>query len=421
MRLRRASCAVFAGAGSLAVACAPSVGAAASTMAPAQSGDRTQEIDLIADIIYDSAVAGSGTTLANLRRIRQSDEIFEPSIRVNIARPIGRETVYLQGDIGYDFYRLNHVLNRENIDIRPGILAPIGLCQTSVSGEYGRAQSELSELALSPSGPVLAVTKNLREIKEIGGGASCGRATGLGFNANASETWVANSSVTQSFTNAQTFSGSSGVEYRRPSLGSISLFGAYSHTDYPDRAGLAALLMIPGLSSGYNTVSGGLSWSRRVGARLEGNASISYTSLNPIGTNSGKFSGLTYSAGLNYRVTPRILTALTISRATVPSIRLNSSYSIDELYAGNVSYRLGSRITLGANASFAHNSYQGLALGPSFDLTDEKIYTVAGNADFKLNRRMSFGLSVEHIQRDANFAGLSYPDTRVNLTTRASF
>ena len=134
----------------LAVTCAPLSVAAQSVSSAIAPGERIQDVDVSAETLYDSNVAASQIVGGLRRGIRQSDVIFEPAINFNIARPIGRETVYLQGSAGYDFYARNSILNRENLNIAPGVLAPIGLCQTSVVGNYSRAQSDLSELALTP-------------------------------------------------------------------------------------------------------------------------------------------------------------------------------------------------------------------------------------------------------------------------------
>ncbi len=405
----------------LAVTAAPAPGAAQTAASEVAPGGRVQDVDLSVETLYDSNVAAYGIGNGGRRGFRHSDIIFEPAIHVDLARPIGRETVYIQGSAGYDFYTRNTILNRENINLTGGALAPIGICQTTVAGAYSRAQSDLSELALTPSGaPTVVQTRNAYQVEEVSGSADCGRATGLTSNAQVSETWTQNSSPVQRYTNARTFSGAAGLGYRRPILGTISLFGAYSQTNYPDRAALALLLGVP-VSTGYQTYSGGVRYNRAIGSRLQANGSISYTKLNSEGGLSRGFSGLTYSAGLTYQISPRLGAQALISRATVPSIRLNSTFGLDNIYSGQLSYTMTSRLTLSGGGSIAHDTYNGIPYPVGFDITDEKIYRVFGNAEYKLTRRISLGLNAEHLQRDANFPGLSYPETRVGLTARAKF
>jgi hypothetical protein len=399
----------------------PSVAFAQAAPAPAFApGVRVQEVELNTQIIYDSNVTGADGSLAAARGLRVSDEIFEPSVHFELARPIGRETVYVAGDAGYDFHARNSRLNRENIDIRPGVEGRIGPCTTQVDGEYSRAQSNVYQLANSGGVGIPFQERNLLQVEEIGGSASCGRGIGLGPSVSASEVWTQNSSPVQRYVDAQTFSGSAGLTYQRPVLGSVRLFGAYSHTDYPNRRGLIGF---PGaaISTGYETYSTGVSYTRSIGTRLVGSASLSYTKLSQIGSASPGFSGLTYSAALTYRLSTRLSATGTFSRATVPSNRLNSTYGIEELYSGEVLYTLSQRLSFGAGASASHEAFNGVPYPAGFDLTDQKIYTAFADATLRLTRRLSLSLDARQIKRDANYPGLSYPETRVGLTARATF
>ena len=398
---------------------APAQALAQNTVAPVAPGARLQEIDLIGRLIYDSNVTGGNAALAKTRGLSTSDEIFAPAIQFNLARPIGRETVFLQGSAGYDFHVHNTILNRENLDIRPGVLASFASCQTALTGNYSRAQSDISQLALGPGSPNVTQQRNVLEVKQISGNADCGRAIGFAPNVSASETWTSNSSPLQRFTDAQTFSGSAGLAYRRPTFGSLSVFGSYSHTDYPNRAAFAFLF--PGLSTSFQTISGGVSFARAIGTRLQANASLSYTSLESGGSTSRSFSGPTFSGALSYRASSRLRASAQISRATAPSNRLNSTYAIEELYSAQIVDQVGTKWGFSGGASYGHNSYRGLVTQQLFDLTDEKTYTVFGDAVFQFTRRLSLDLNVQHSQRNANFPGLTYPDTRVGLTARATF
>jgi hypothetical protein len=397
---------------------APAQVSAAPPVAP---GERAQEVDLIADLIYSSNVAGGGATVAAERGIKPSDVIFEPRVHLDIARPIGRETVYVVGDVGYDFYARNRILNRENIDIMPGVLGQIGRCQVGVSGEYSRAQRDLAELAVAPPGlSVRPDEKNTLQIEEIGGEAACVKSTGIGPSVTVSETATQNSAPLERFTDAQTLSTSGGVTYQRPVLGSVRLFGGFSQTDYPDRGALAGVPGV-GVFSKLQTVSAGATYTRAVGSRLQGSVSLSYTDLAVEGSNLAGFKGLTYSAALTYLVSSRLTTTVQIVRATTPSNRLNSAYAIDQTYSGQATYRLGSRLSLTAGGSYLQDNFNGVSSPIAFDLTEEKILTVFGTATFKLARRFSFDLNIQHLQRTANFAGFGYGDTRLGLTARATF
>ena len=167
------------------------------------------------------------------------------------------------------------------------------------------------------------------------------------------------------------------------------------------------ILGLPSFNAGYETYSGGISYTRPVGARLVGSASVSYTDLKISFRAIKGFTGFTYSAALTYSVSPRLTAQANIARATLPSNRLNSVFRIDEDYSGEVDYRLTKRGVVRLGASYEHDSYGGITTLAPFDLLDEKIYTGFVSAEYRLNRRLSVDLGVDQSHRDANFPGLT--------------
>lgn len=407
---------------SMATLLSPAVGFAQfAQLAPVSAGDRNTEVDLIANLIYDLNVAGSDPKLAAARHIKPSDVIIEPQLRVDLSRPIGRQTAYILGSFGYAAYARNSILNRENILINPGVLGQVSRCEYDVSGSYSRAQSDLQELGLTPSGPVSANVKNTLQVEQVTGGANCGRQVGLAPSVRVSQSWTQNSSLLEQGVNVNSFSTQDGVSYRRPSFGSLTLFGAYSRTSYPDRTILDIIFHLPSSNSGYETYSGGISYTRPVGARLVGSASISYTDLSNSNPGAKGFTGFTYSAAVTYSVTPRLSTSLNVSRATLPSNRLNSTFRIEDSYSGEADYQLTRRGLVRAGLSYDHENYGGAELISMFDLTRESIYSGFLSAEYRLNRRISLSLGVDQSHRSANFRGLTFNDTRATFSVKSAF
>lgn len=399
------------------------VGVSCATAAMAQQapapGARSQEVIVSANVMYDSNVAASSDALAAARGIRPSDEIITPSVSFSLSRPVGRETIFLQGSAGYDFYARNHFLNRERLDIRPGVIAEVGQCQATVSGGYSRYQSSLRELALiAPGTPGFADVRNVVNAENVGISANCGRQIGLAPNASVSENWSDNSATFQKFADSRTFSASGGLAYRSPSLGVANLFFQYSTTDFPSRL---AILGPVSSNNGYDVYSGGINYTKNLGTKIQGTASISYEKLIQKASPVGGFSGLTYSANISYRATSRLSALLILSRGITPSTRINSTYSISQSYSGELDYKLGNRLNFKLIAAHLQDHYGGLAVVSGFDLTDQSIDRQEGAASFQLTRRIALGLDVTHEQRGANFAGLSYSDVRVGLSAKASF
>jgi hypothetical protein len=363
------------------------------------------------NLVYDSNVARSSAQVAAQRGLKLDDEIAEPSLVLDLARVFGRESVTLKGIAGYDFYRSNTQLNRQHIDLAAGVNAALLRCGESVNLEYSSQQSDLTEQTIQ-------VVRNTRSNTVLGASLGCGGAIGLAPNASVSQTWSTNSNGLAKAGNSNSFSANAGVSYRRPSLGSISVFGSYSKTTFPE-----LLLIAPGIRQayGYAIYAGGVSLIRKTGSRLEGSASLSYTSLNPETAGSKKFQGLTYSLSLIYHVNSRIYVEGLTSRQTTPSNRIGSNFSIDESYGVDASFSASSRLSFLAGGNITRNNYNVVAPVIFNDLTKQELYSAFQQANYQLNRRLHLSLSVSETKRTANFPGLSYTGERVTLGIQAVF
>ncbi|MDB5482514.1 MAG: hypothetical protein JWO83_3567 [Caulobacteraceae bacterium] len=363
------------------------------------------------NLVYDSNIARSSAQVAAQRGLKLSDEIAEPALALNLARVFGRESVTLKGIAGYDFYRSNTQLDRQHIDLAAGVNAALLRCGEGVNVEYSSQQSDLTQQSIR-------VVRNTRSNTVLGASLGCGGAIGLAPNASVSQIWSTNSNGFAKAGNSNSFSANAGVSYRRPSLGSISLFGSYSKTTYP-----GLLLIGPGLRQGYGYTlyAGGVSLFRHTGSRLEGSASLSFTSLNPETAGSNKFQGLTYSLSVIYHVNSRIYVEGLTSRQTTPSNRVGSNFSIDESYGVDASFSASSRLSFLAGGNISRNNYNVVAPTLFMDLTKQELYSAFQTANYQLTRRLHLNLSISETKRTANFPGLSYTGERVTLGVQAVF
>ncbi len=378
-----------------------------------QSTDRHVTIDVIGDLIYDSNVARGSAADAAARHISQDDEIFTPTVAIDAYLPIGREALFLHGNAGYDFYRQDTVIDRERIDLHGGAMAHLGPCREFVTGDFNRQQSDLEELDLT-------TTKNTLDNEKVGFNAACGRAVGLAPFVGVWQQWQQNSAQLLVSSNYRTLGVDFGLGYARPALGSLQLFGAYRTTDFPDSLVLVGPMVV---HDGYNLIAGGVTYDRRLGARIEGTVSASYTSLTVNIPGASGFSGFTYSVDVVYHASGRLAGHVRFDRATQPSNRPDSTFTIDEIILGDIQYKLGPRIGLSIGGDRDDRSFGGPAstIIPTIFSTHEIEYAGFGAATYTLSRRLSFTLDVRHIDRYANVPAFSYGDTRADLTVATTF
>ena len=76
------------------------------------------------------------------------DEIVNPSLALNIYHSIGMTSFSMTGQVGYDFYAHNTILNRQDVNVLGGVGSQLGSCQLGLQSNYTTSQSNLAELAL---------------------------------------------------------------------------------------------------------------------------------------------------------------------------------------------------------------------------------------------------------------------------------
>ncbi len=178
---------------------------------------------------------------------------------------------------------------------------------------------------------------------------------------------------------------------------------------------------MPGQTNGYTTAAGGARFAHNVGSRIQGSVSVSYSSLAQEVKTVPGYSGLTYEGDLSYKVSSRLIAHANAARSTVPSDRIGANFSINDEYQADITYNLGSRINLKLLGSSRLHNYKGAPSQTPVDLTREVADSISFDANYKINRRFDVGLIVTEQRRTANFPGLTYTGTTVELQTKAVF
>jgi hypothetical protein len=368
---------------------------------------------------FDSNVARSSAQFAAARGLKPADGEFNTDGTVLLSRLVGRETVFLSGDVGYNEYVRNSVLDRSREHILGGAIGSIARCSGELTGGFNRQETDLADLALvSTSLAAERQVKNVTESSLVSLNATCGRGIGFAPTFSISRSTNEDTNSLYRFLDSNFLSGSAGIAYQSPVLGVLSLVGQYSKGEYPNnvfigRSGLEGLE--------FRTVGGGATYTRLVGSRLEGTATLSYTDLESDSPYSHGFKGLTYAVNFSYRINPLLSMVGDVGRATTPSTRINSSYSVAETYILKFNYQLGARSTISAGVSRVHQDFGGEIIPLAVDLTEQTSDTAFGSVYFRLGRHLTLGATLQGQRRAANYPGLSYSDVLASLSARASF
>ena len=359
---------------------------------------------------YQTNVAGGSAAVAALRGLKQGDIVFTPTLSVDGFKPFGRESAFLTGSVGYNFYDRNTILNRENLDLTGGVNGQLGICRATVTAGYVRRQNELEDTTL-------LLVKDVYDQTSVGMEGACGRGFGFSPIFSVSQTWSNNSLAQLQTSNYTTLGGSGGISYQAPTLGDVSLFGQYQTTDFTDR--LVIFNQTP-IQDGFDTYGGGVKYVRLLGARIQGTVSLSYTSVKPFVGSAGGFDGVTYGADITFRAGSRLDFHGSFNRDVQPSNIPDTTYYIETKSLVEGTYHLGSRLDANLGVSQQDRAFKGSLFPTNLDLQDDTLKTIYGTLTYKL-RKFYVALSLRNEQRSADVAGLSYANNRVGLTAGTTF
>ena len=386
-------------------------GALAPTLAVAQS--RNVDVAFVGAVLHDSNVSRTSSPEAVQRGVQLADTIYSPSIVVHLAKDVGRQSVFLNSNVGYSFHQANKQLDREDIGLSTGLTSRFGRCSGSVSADYRRGQSDLQDVVLRQA------IKNLHVSEQLGLSTSCRLGPSTGFNLSGSANHANNSSALQRESDTEGSTITAGVFYGRPALGKITLNVSESTQKFPKR------FVIPGQSDGYHVSAAGLTFDRNLGARIQGSATISYSSVDPLhsvpGSASGKFAGTTYLTKISYRPTTRLLTGLSLERGIRPSLGLQRSFDLQTVIGVNGSYALNPRLSVSLGANRSKSESKGVVAPTALTLTNSEFKTVSGDIRYTLRKGVSFGLNYNHTERDSNLKVFNYKSDSFGASTRVAF
>lgn len=386
----------------------------AAGTAHAQDGERRINIGAATSVAYDDNVARSSPERAAARGISQDDIFFRPGLTVDVLVPLGRQSVTLVGDVGYTFYVENTRLNRERINLLGAAALRFAQCDGGLNASFSRQQSDLEDLVFGPGLDESIV--NTQTTTTIGGSATCGSAVGLRPTGSVSYTRARNSGGRRGRTDFNSLTLSGGVSFSRPVLGTLTLSGSYTTTDYPERDQFIGIA-----NNGYDVYAGTASLQRNIGARLSGTIQVGYSDVKPRDEGVPGYSGLTWNVNLSARVSERLQVNGALGQAVQASNLISSSFFINKTASLDASYFFGDRLIFSPGISWRERDIRGETgvLGPV--LGGDKTSTIHADLSYRQSDRLSFGLILAHVRRDAEAEFYDYTSNRATISARLSF
>lgn len=410
--------ALLAGAAVAAAAFAPGLANAQMASAALGGGEKPFTLGLQETTSYDTNPARGNSANATSRGLENDDIDVSPSLTASYSHSIGPYGVALNGNFGYDYHPRNDLLSSERIGFSIIGNAAVGaFCSAGGNARYDRGQSDLQSLTVG-------VTQNVSQTYTLSGSESCHTATGLTESVQVSFGSTDNSNSL--LTNFDSTSVTGMLGYSNAELGTLGVTVGYNISDYT-RSG--PLVPKPPELQGTSI---GLQFSRPIGSRLSGSASVSYSRSTQAalpgvpGAQSNSFSGLTSAIGLTYIATPRMTLTTHVSRSLSGSLLEGVGYTVVTQVDGQASYTISSRISASFGGSWAHTAYEGRQplLAPGLNLTTpgwQDSTAIFGSVSMQIGRRSSVALNVRHTIGDSDLSLYHFTSEYVGLTLATTF
>lgn len=357
---------------------------------------------------HHSNVARSSASQASLRGLTKADTIFTPTVNVDALLPVGRQTAFLAGNVGYSFYEKNTRLNREYVNLDGGVKTGLGPCGVTLGAGYSRGVVRVDDPILIDN------VENIQETKRLSVDTSCSRGTGLGLVASVSKEWSANDLPFLTVSDSELSSAMAGITYSRPTLGTVTLFTNRQKAEYPNRL----------ISGGYDLTAVGVTYERKLGARIEGAVTVAYNNVDlhaPVVSGGGNVETSSCSAKLSYRASARLRFGGEFSRSVTPASGFGQTYDLTTAYRLSGIYDLGPRITISAGGARAERDSEGAVIAPAVQLTNSTTDNIYASLRYKMSERIALEFSAGRDERTTNAPQFDYIDERVAVAVSSKF
>ncbi len=360
----------------------------------AQNAEDNLGAEVSINTFYDSNVLR--TTAARGYNGPTDNVRITPQVRGHVRRTIGRTTLAAGASVGYDFNSRFKFLNQVRVAVTGNAAVPItATCFVRPSVSYQRLQADLGDLT--------TIRNNTAELISYAAGISCNREFGFSPYLEVRQDTGTNTDPRRLTANYRSRSVTAGVDYNKPSLGTVRLFGTYRKIDRPK---LQELL---GISDGAEVKSAGIELIRDVAPRLSGTLSASIVDVSPVRNNVSGYTGAGYSVELNYRPSPRLSIVGVGSRSITSETSISATYSVTDILRVSPQLRVSPRSVISGSAAYIHRGFRGENVVPGFIPRGADTTTEFGGAyRFALRQRLTLGVDIAYRRRRSDNSFFNY-------------
>lgn len=273
------------------------------------------------------------------------DWVATPGIALTFARTIGRNSVDLSGDVGYDFHRRETQFDQVRVNVAARAHAALGgVCTADPSAKVRIQQNNDAQLATA--------TKNSQTVQDYAITLACERTVGLYPSVTLSRQTVDNGDPLRSLVNQRSNGAQGGIGYVVPSIGSLLLEYGREWIRQPNEAFAFG-------PDGSNVTRYAATFTRSVAPRLSFQLGGSYLEVDPRGNGLGKYASGGYTVTVDYHPSPSYSLVATATRDITGSGDVAVSYVIAQNYGLHGTARISGRASITAGVDYGIDRYRG--------------------------------------------------------------
>jgi len=371
-----------------------------------------EEVGLNFDLRHLGNAARTDPGTAAARGLSRSDQRLTVGVDVALNRDLGRNTLRVDGNIGYDFYRRNSQLNRERIGVGVAAGINVGPCLADLSARLDRRQSDLESIVYLDL-PGLDSVQNTETTQSYRAEGRCGYVYGLRPSLGYEHRRGNNSAPFRDLSNYRSNRVFGGLAYDHPVIGKAKLTYERETVDFPKRSGspLAPL-------SGYRSDEARLHLSRDIGSLLTASAMVAYTWLKPDNPGTPGFKGLTWRLGGTVKPGLRLQINASTERSINPALGGEALYSRQRVDQVRATYALSERISVNGGFSLSRRTYPGAQANFGPLLQQDSFRRIFAGASLRAGQRLELGLEGGQEKRNGTGTAYDFSSSYVGLRGR---
>lgn len=367
---------------------------------------------------YDSNVPRVSDDAELRSGLHKSDVLIAPSVNVDLVAPTSIAKLTLRGSAGYDFFVRNSRLNRERIDLAGTAGRRLAVCDVSLSAAINRRQTDLGDLAVIVDGDGNGDgTVNVESQWRVGASAACGPPVGIQPTGYVSYRQLRNSAQVRKANDADVLDFGGGITYSSPAFGKLAVFAGRSEFDYSRRG--------PGQpfagAERFDLTYAGARLDRRLGARLQAQAQVTYVKVSAPGSGFDRFDGINWDIAAQLRLGGSTLVSLGTSRTIDVAAGFQSNFVRTTAANLRVERALSPVTRIAIAAARRKRDFSGIAVPTGTIVADDRTDQLRASVIRDTQRALRFQLYAQYQKRTSELAILNYDSVQIGLITTLRF